>query len=261
MKTLTCLKHLKECELPNNTCLKVFIADSNSPDNTLKLVKESYPDVEIFNVGDEVYWNQGTIMAWKKAALSNSNFFLWLNDDTYLYKNGLKILIDNYYSLKKQSILIGVTQYNGVLTYGGRKIKYNNDLVIPNGSLQKVNYMNGNCVLISHEIFVKLGFLSKKYNHSLGDIDYGFRALKNKIELHVCSEVIADCPSNNFRWYDPKNSLLKRFKLLLSPKGLPLKEYIYFNYTFFGIFKVVKFTFSVITALFLPNLFIKIQKK
>jgi len=259
--TLTCLKNLKECDLPVNVYLKIFIADSNSPDQTLKLVKNNYPDVEIFNVGNDVFWNQGMIKAWEKATLFNSKFFLLLNDDTYLYKNALQILINDYYSLQNESILIGVTQYNGILTYGGRKIKYDSELVVPKGSPQKVIYMNGNCVLISDTIFNKLGFLSNKYRHSLGDIDYGFRALKNKIELHICSEVIANCQSNKFRFHYQNISFIKRCKLLTSPKGLPLKEFLYFNYTFFGIFKAIKFLLSTTVLLFFPKIFVKIKTK
>jgi len=259
--TLTCLKNLKECDLPVNVYLKIFIADSNSPDNTLEIIRNKYPFIEVFNVGDNVFWNQGMRLAWQKAACSNPEYYLLLNDDTFLKRNTLKILLDDYKSIKTPSIIVGVTDYNGKLTYGGRNEKYNSDLIRPNGSPQEITYMNGNCVLVSESIFKKLGILNPRYSHSLGDIDYGLTAIKNNIGVYISSFVIGNCSSNSFIWYSPEISIFRRFKFLFSPKGLPLKEYVYFNYTFFGIFKVFKFLASTIVALLLPKLFIKIQQK
>ena len=259
--TLTCLKHLKNCDLPKNIYLKIFIADSNSSDNTLKIVKSTYPDIEIFNVGNDVFWNQGMRLAWEKALKFQTDYFLWLNDDTYLNKNALKTLIKDYRSLFNSSIIVGVTDHKSELTYGGRIKKYNNELLKPNGFPQKATYMNGNCVLVSNKIYSKLGNLNSYYNHSLGDIDYGLRAIKNNVGVYISSYVVGSCLPNFFIWYDPKFSFLKRYKLLISPKGLPLKDYVYFNYTFFGIFKVIKFFASTTIALLYPKLFIKIQKK
>lgn len=259
--TTKCLTNLFNCYLPDEFSLNVFIADSNSPDNTEKIIKEKFPGVDIFNVGDNVFWNQGMRLAWDRALKINPDYFLWLNDDTFLYENALNTLIKDYQSLNNSSIVVGVTDHNGELTYGGRIKKYNNDLIKPNGFPEKATYMNGNCVLVSNKIYIELGNLSHHYSHSLGDIDYGLRAKKKNIGVNTSSNLVGSCSPNFFIWYNPKSTLTTRFKLLLSPKGLPLKEYVYFNYTFFGVFKVFKFLVSTSVALFLPKLFIKIQQK
>ena len=87
--TIICLNNLFNCYLPDEYNLNVFIADSNSPDNTEKTIKEKFSNVDIFNVGDNIFWNQGMRLAWDRALKISPDFFLWLNDDTFLYKNAL----------------------------------------------------------------------------------------------------------------------------------------------------------------------------
>jgi len=259
--TLKCLEHLLKCELPANFKLQIFITDSNSPDNTLGIIKKKYPFVKISNVGNDIFWNQGMRLAWQKAAITNPEYYLWLNDDTYLNKNALKTLLIDYQSIKSPAIITGVTDFKGNLTYGGRRQKYDGNLIRPNGSPQSVTYMNGNCVLVSKGIFKKLGNLNSRYSHSLGDIDYGLTAIKNDIGVYISSNIVGNCSPNLFVWYNPKSTLYNRFKFLFSPKGIILKEFVYFNYTFFGVFKVFKFLISTSVALFFPKLFIKIHQK
>lgn len=259
-KTLRCLDHLFQCSLPINFELQVYIADSNSPDNTFSIISEKYPEVEIFSVGENVFWNQGMRLAWIKASQSSPDFYLWLNDDTFLFPDSIQILINDFYSIKNDSIIVGVTDFKGNLTYGGRKDSYNDFLIEPNGRVRKATFMNGNCVLISKQIFLKVGNLNSLYRHSLGDIDYGFRALKLGVDVFISSKVVANCSPNNFIWNDSNFNFLKRVRNLVSTKGLSFKEHIYFNYKFYGILKSIKFIVSVTIALFFPKTFNKVSK-
>ena len=106
--TLNCLENLFNCFLPKEYSLNVFVADSNSPDNTQTIIEEKFPNVEIFNVGDNIFWNQGMIKAWKRSIKINPDFFLWLNDDTVLYENSIKDILKDY-SIKKNSSLKSLT--------------------------------------------------------------------------------------------------------------------------------------------------------
>lgn len=250
--TLACLENLFKCCLPKGYSINVFIADSNSPDNTRIIVKQKFPNVEIFNVGDNIFWNQGMIKAWKRSIKINPDFFLWLNDDTVLNKNSIKDILNDY-SIKKNSIIVGITEDEEGLTYGGR-IDFNGNILKPNGSPQKIKIMNGNFVLVQNKVFQILGYLDFRFSHSLGDIDYGLRALKNGIYIYCTSKIVGYCSKNESVWYK-ENSFFKRLKGLNSPKGTPLKEYFYFNYKHFGIFKAIKFLIASFVALTYPNLY------
>jgi GT2 family glycosyltransferase len=251
-KTLSCLENLFNCFLPKEYDLNVYIADSNSPDNTEKIIKKKFPDVYIFNVGDNVFWNQGMRLAWDRASKINPDFFLWLNDDTHLYKNSIKEILNDY-SYKKNSIIVGVTEDGKDLSYGGRR-NFKENILKPNGSPQKIKIMNGNFVLVPKQVFEIVGYLNYRFSHSLGDIDYGLRALKNRINIYCTSKIVGYCSKNESVWYK-ENSFFKRLKVLNSPKGTPLKEYFYFNNKHFGILKGTKFLMASFVALIYPKLY------
>ena len=250
--TLGCLENLFNCYLTDEYNLSVFIADSNSPDNTISIIKGKYPDVEIFNVGDNIFWNQGMIKAWKRSMKIKPDFLLWLNDDTYLYVNSIKDIIDDY-NINKNSIIVGVTEDENGLTYGGRK-GFKGHILKPSGSPQKIKIMNGNFVLVPKHVFEMIGNLNNRFSHSLGDIDYGLNALKNGINIYCTSKIVGFCKKNKNNWH-LESSFFKRLKVLNSPKGTPLKEYFYFNNKHFGIFKAIKFLIASFVALTYPNLY------
>lgn len=250
--TLNCLKNLFNCYLPDEYSLNVFVADSNSPDNTQRIIKERYPNVDIFNVGDNIFWNQGMIKAWKRSMKINPDFFLWLNDDTFLHENSI-IDILNDSSIKKNSIIVGTTKDGKELSYGGRR-NFKENILKPNGSPQKIKIMNGNFVLVPNKVFNILGYLDNRFSHSLGDIDYGLRALKNGIYIYCTSKIVGYCSKNESVWYK-ENSFSKRLKVLNSPKGTPLEEYFYFNKKHFGVIKAIKFLIASFVALIFPEVY------
>jgi GT2 family glycosyltransferase len=250
--TKNCLENLFKCFLPKDFSLNVFIADSNSPDNTEKIIKKIFPEVDIFNVGDNIFWNQGMIKAWKRSIKINPDFFLWLNDDTVLHENSIKNILNDY-SIKNNSIIVGVTKDEKGLTYGGRR-DFKDYILSPNGTPQEIKIMNGNFVLVPKQVFEIIGNLNNKFSHSLGDIDYGLNALKNGIYIYCTSKIVGHCSKNESVWYK-ENSFIKRLKVLNSPKGTPLKEYFYFNKKHFGVIKAIKFLIASFVALIFPNLY------
>ncbi len=231
----------------------VFIADSNSQEK-LKLPDYKYLKVKVFNIGNDIFWNRGMNISWTK---SNEefifDFYIWLNNDTFLYENSFSTIINDFNFCEKNSIIIGTTEDDTKLTYGGR-LKLKKEVITPNGKPQNVIYMNGNFVLISKNVFDKVGYLNNKFQHSLGDLDYGLRAIKKGIKLYASSQVIGYCKKNEYKWYDEKSFFL-RLKKLNAPKGVPLVEYFYFNKVHFGFLQALKFLISTLTALVSPKLY------
>ena len=257
--TLNCLNNLHN----QNFNLDVYLVIDGSIDGTKEEVQKNFSYVNCIDGSGESFWNQGMRLAWKMAAKnSNYDFFMWLNDDTKLKDDSLSEIFDCYYQMKekdKESIVVGACQDldSKKFTYGGRNDKGE---VLPNKSIQPCKYINGNIVLISSEIFLKLGYLSNDYTHAMGDIDYGLRALKNNISLVTTKKYIGFCSNdkNVARWCDPNQSITNRWKNLNSPKGLNLKEYkifrkkfwpkgymlyitkVYFRFLFPGIYNFIK---------------------
>ncbi|HET6559123.1 MAG TPA: glycosyltransferase family 2 protein [Prolixibacteraceae bacterium] len=256
-KTINCLKSLYSCELPVNYLLDVFLVDDASSDGTSQGVKENFPQVRVISGNGHLFWNKGMRLAWETATQINDyDFYLWLNDDTILDGSAIFQLLQTYeeiYSTKySPAILCGacrISAQSAQFSYGGRT---NSGPVIPNGKIQSCQYINGNVVLVSREIFHKLGSLSPDYTHGMGDVDYGLRAMKENFPCYTTKQFIAVCPPNEgiADWCNPQIPLKKRWELFHSPKGLNIREYIVFRKRFWGrkwILYAVKAFFKVIT--------------
>ena len=91
-ETLKCLDAL----MSSNLDLDIYISDSNSKNNIESELKK-YNNIYFENVGENVFWNEGMNFSWIKAYQNfDYDFYLWLNNDTYLFKNGLSIIFDDY---------------------------------------------------------------------------------------------------------------------------------------------------------------------
>lgn len=232
--TLECLESLYKNTIPNNFSLDVFLVDDGSTDGTGETVKLKFPDVHVIQGDGNLYWNKGMRLAWETAArFKDYDYYLWLNDDTLIDADGLIELLDCYDEALKlegnESLIVGTCRNDSdidTFSYGGR----NHDVpIIPNGSIQKCNFINGNLVLVPKEIYNTIGNLSTLYTHTMGDNDYGLRALRAGFNCFITRRYIATCPANGLpSWCNPKIPFVKRFKNLYSPKGLNMKEYMIF---------------------------------
>jgi len=266
-KTITCLNQLYDSTFPAKFELNVFLVDDGSTDGTGEAVKNNFPHVKIIMGNGNLFWNQGMRLAWETAAIKDEyDFYLWLNDDTLLAEFAFIELFECYHeALKKDkqpAIITGACKLSVNLnefSYGGRT---DNGPVIPNGKLQQCKYINGNVVLVSKMIYNNLGNLSSDYTHTIGDIDYGLRARLCGFNCYTTKSYIATCPTNPgvSAWCDPKVSIIKRWKLLNSPKGLNMQEYIIFRKKFWG-WKWIIFAIKVYAKSLFPNFYLKISNK
>ena len=232
-KTLDCLRLLHQAVHESGVYFDIFLVDDGSTDGTSSAVNEKFPFIKIINGTGNLFWNQGMRLAWKTAISHGSNYdyFLWLNNDSFLEKDALIHLFDCYNKYKKvnnkEAIIVGACKQNidsSIFSYGLKIYERN---IVPNGHFQTGNMMNGNVVLVSNIIFNKIGILSEKYTHAMGDIDYGLRAIEAGFDLVSTKKYVAICESNGSlpNWCNPKISLKKRWEFLHSPLGLNLKEY------------------------------------
>ncbi len=227
--------------MPEDYTIEVFLVDDGSTDGTGRAVEREFPVVNIVKGTGNLFWNQGMRLAWKTASETKKyDFYLWLNDDTILDKDGLEQILNAYYQAKvfEQNEVLITAACSAILgennfSYGGRNEA---GPVIPNGDLQTCKYMNGNAVLIPKIIFKTLGNLSNDYTHGMGDFDYGLRAANSGFKCYTTKKYVAICPPNDSipGWCEPENTLKKRWELLHSPLGLNIIEYNKFRKKFWG---------------------------
>lgn len=208
----------------------VYLTDDGCTDGTPEAVTEHFPQVYIIHAKGDLFWNRGMWTAWDTAAKTKKyDFYLWLNDDTFVYDNMLEVLIEAALETKEKAIIVGATEStdHSNITYGGR-LK-DRKIPSPNGRLVKVNHFNGNIVLIPQAVYSVLGNLDPYFTHSKGDFDYGLRAKKVGIDIYQAGEVLGECDAHPTldKWCNPDVPLAQRWKMLNRPNGMPPKETFY----------------------------------
>jgi GT2 family glycosyltransferase len=221
-KTLRCLDALYGCFLQEDYSFDVYLMDDGCTDGTGEAVRQQFPLVKIIQGGGNLYWNRGMRLGWETAAEQfDYDFYLWLNDDTYILSDTLKNMINAAIATNEQAIIAGSTCSfkTRELTYGG--FGKNGQLLQPNGLLQLCASFNGNCVLIPSYVFARVGNLDPVFHHSIGDIDYGIRARKRGINLYTTCTFVGYCESHPAlpEWCSPRIGFFTRMKRLYSPMG------------------------------------------
>ena len=245
-KTIACLSSLLSNRLPENYTLTVYLVDDGSTDGSSAAVTATYPHVNLIIGDGSLYWNGGMRKAWAAAAIGDFDYYLWLNDDTLLYSNTLACLIKTATNAEKNGsfvIVVGSTidPITGLMSYGGRRLvsrfrPLDYRKISPSDSPQQCDTMNGNCVLISRVVLNKVGNLDVHFTHSMGDMDYGLRARKEGVSIWIAPGYSGICEQNSGAgsWSDNSVSLLRRWRILIGPKGLPPLEWLIFTFRHCG---------------------------
>lgn len=257
--TLICLSklHLQD-GFGSFFSIKVFLVDDASGDHSSLKISNDYPDIKIIKGSGELFWNRGMHLAWETAINSNDyDFYLWLNNDTFLFENALMELLDCYKLSSYEAIICGATCDSTLsnFTYGGRT--HQGHLIIPNNNLQKCEIINGNVVLVSRYIFNKIGILDPIFPHAIGDHEYGLRAIKSGLKIYTTRKYIGICEQNNSlpQWCYSNVSLKLRFKSLYSPLGNSHPYYFFiYEYRYFGLITALKHYFSIHLRALIPSL-------
>lgn len=223
--TISCLNSIFSF-FPN---IEVYLVDDNSSDGTQSMVEDKFPNVNLIKGSGDLFWNRGMFLAWEVASKIDYDYYIWLNDDVVLTEDSLNELYNCSLLKDNEAIIVGIIteEISKKVIYGGRDHKGN--LIEPNNLLNKVFKMNGNVVLVPRNVFNKLGNLDHFYIHDYGDLDYGFRANSENVE------VVTTRKSVGYSTYNPicrvrlnNTNIVKRFKNLYSPLGANPFRHFYF---------------------------------
>ena len=262
--TIECLKHCyKALSLIDHCDHDIFLLDDNSPDKTGEIIKKMYPSINVVYGNGKCFWSGGTRKLWEVASSKKDyDYYVWLNDDSILFENAFSIIYNDIKS-KSLAVIIGTfissDQNSKQLTYGGRNNNF--ELLIPNGEPQECRLMNGNFVFVPKKIFRKVGFLNKVFTHNYGDIDYGFRALKNNFKICIASEIVGICDKNELEtWRKPNTKFISRLKSFYRSKNFITNEVIYFQFVHYGFLRLIKHFAGVLLIILFPKLYYKLSK-
>lgn len=265
-KTITCLDLLFNQELDKTCHLMVYLVDAGSTDGTVEAIKKKFPQVRLFCGNDSLYWCGGMRYAWSMAMKKDCDFYLWLNNDTFLFSGAIQRLLKTAHETREKEgddgIIAGscLDPETGQYTYGGKFLTKQRQLsrfydVIPSEEIQRCDTFNGNCVLVSRKVFQSVGNISPDFTQVIGDIDYGLRAKSKGINSWIVPGYVGTCiDDSKLLWGNAAICLKERLHMLHGPKGLPPREWMVFTRRYMGISWPL-YMFTLYLRVFFPRLF------
>ncbi|MCC6248931.1 MAG: glycosyltransferase family 2 protein [Rubrivivax sp.] len=239
--TLACLDALATAAREAGVQPEAVLVDDASPDGTAAAVREPFPWVEVIEGNGSLFWNRGMHRAFARGMARGADYYLWLNDDTHLVPGALRNLLAQAAELERREgrpvVLSGATAEPGssTISYGGRvatsKLKpFKFKLVWSEREPVAITALEGNCVLIPQRVAAKVGNLDPTFEHAMGDTDYGLRTLRAGFGLYLAGGVAGHCSPNPTRgtYFDTSLPLARRWQLIRSRKGLPVRSWLRF---------------------------------
>ena len=257
-KTIKCLKALFDQVDINSIRIKVFLVDDGSTDKTSEEVINLFPEVVTIQGNGNLFWARGVALAWKESLKSKEifDYYLWLNDDTFLYNTAIKQLLDT--QIDKNDIVTGsvcdpdtkLRSYGGTIFTNRFLTPFKYEIVDINGKPQKIATFNGNVVLIPHSVYDKIGIIDNYFEHAYADVEYSLRAAKHDIQILLTAKHIAECKRDKVDHNKIINiTLLKKILKLFGRKEKPLKSWFRLCYKYGAILWPIHFFIGYIKSI------------
>lgn len=233
--TLQCLKNIENQTIHANKNIKleIYLTNDGCTDGTPEAIREQFPYVNIIEGDGTLFWNRGMYAAWQEAAKKDYDFYLWLNDDTYLQNDAIERLLGCSESKDNEAVVIGSCCSSTnikEITYGGHDKM--GKLLTNVSTEQECVIFHGNIVLIPRHIFNLVGFNDKHYRHAMGDYDYSLMVHRKGLKSFVAKGVfgICDLHTSKPKWCDSNVKLVERWKALHRPGGNGSNPFEFFYY-------------------------------
>jgi GT2 family glycosyltransferase len=240
--TLACLAALGASTGVEGVTLRAVLVDDASTDGTAAAVRERFPWVEVIEAEGDLYWCRGMHRAFARALEQGHDHYLWLNDDTLLDADALVRLLachDHIVQGQRAAVLVvGSTRdpHSGRHTYGGenrvsawRPVRFR--LAAPQAVAQRVDTFDGNVVLVSAAAAAVVGNLDPRFEHSMGDADYGLRAGRRGVPTWLAPGMHGTCSVNPLTgsFADPALPWRRRWQLFSGRKIMPPRSWWLFT--------------------------------
>lgn len=183
--------------------VRVFVVDNNSKDETVKIIRDNFPEVELIlndsNLGFAKAINQGI-----RDCLSNGcEYILVLNPDTKVERGAIEEMTKVMKSDKKVGVVQPLitlmsdpekintwgNEYKGfgLVSLGGfrQEVPSAKNPKLPN---RQIEFASGACMLIKSPIFKEIGLFDERFFLYFEDTEFSERVRKAGYEIRLAPE-------------------------------------------------------------------------
>lgn len=222
----SCLRQFDAFKTLQEYRFSVYITLDNCTESMADAISQAYPEVRLVDSPVRLFWTNGISLAWKEAALSECDFYLWIKKGAKLMDHSLAVLLEISYHLRDKAIVTGtVASPDGQILKGGRT--RSGKLIQPDPVIPlPCEIFDGDIVLVPHYVYSVLGKMDRKFVHSFGDYDYAVRAQKEEITVAIAPGILALREDDHMFpvWRDGNKSLRERYAAVSGPEGKPFRE-------------------------------------
>ncbi|WP_121971343.1 glycosyltransferase family 2 protein [Leptolyngbya sp. BC1307] len=177
--TLTCIKHLDECD--DLSCFQIVVVDDGSTDGTREALADLYPQVKVLPGDGNLWWTGAMARGMEYACKQGAEFVIWLNDDCLPKEGTLKGLVE--FMRIHPSTLVApscITLSEGEVTRHHNGCCGRQGLAAEVGEVVDVEGLAGWCVGMPIAVIEAIGLPdAKKFPHYSGDDMYTYKASQN----------------------------------------------------------------------------------
>lgn len=272
--TLQCLENLRQhCD---SQIYQTVVIDDGSTDGTSEAIRSGYPAVHLLQGDGQLWWTGAIVLGMRYAMEHGADYLIWLNDDTVPKPGTLDRLVQTCQNHPKTitSAQCYGDEAASIPTYGGQiRRGFTVKLIqTPPGQIQPCDCMSGNLVCFPRSVVETIGYpRSDRVPHCQADIVYTWQAKRSGYALWVVGDAIAVCAMNplDTSWIESPTSMLKRLKMLPSPKSnLYPPGFWYYCWSFYGVLAPIPFFWEylklflvTIARLLLPTQWIRSLKR
>jgi len=239
----------------SDTPFKTVIVDNNSKDNSVELIKQKYPEVNL--IENEV--NKGFAKAVNQAIrVSDTKYVFLLNNDTTVCSNTISALLK---TIKRDEKIFSVTskmiQYHDknliddagdeyTLLSWSKKIGYNHDISEYNEDREVFGACAG-AALYNRQYFDIIGLFDEDFESYVEDMDLNFRARIYGYKSYYSSNAIVyhyGSATTGSRYNEFKVKISARNNIYLIYKNMPLWMKI-LNFPFYSLGMIIKYIFFI----------------
>ena len=238
----TTLKFLRSLDFPEWLQLDVYMIDGGSTDGTPESVEKEFPQV-VFHSVPGTWWCSGMRILMEKAVKENPDWIILANDDTVFYPGAIRRSCE-FARDNVDGVCVGVCDdSDGIPVNGGRSpVSQLRPLTMKLKTEGIAMTWNANFVFVPRLIYERVGVLSWRFLHNLGDYEYGLRVSRSGFANFVIPESLGtSADSVSYRWWLTDSDWQARWRASQHPKALPWREWWYYCWTYGGVLGVLVF--------------------